>query len=178
MNEENSGADPERGKAALADRVALREAEESDKPFLISVYGTTREAELAMVPWSDEQRAAFVAMQYTAQADHYQRNYPESRQLVIYLDDQPVGRLYINRGPEEIRILDITVVPSFGGRGIGDYLIGELQGEARSAGKPLTIYVESYNPTMPFFEKRGFAPMGQQGAHILMGWTGDESAGP
>src|SRR3954454_19009309 len=144
MDEEISGTDREQGRIALADRVTLREAEEIDKQFLTSVYGTTREAELAMVPWSDEQRAAFVAMQYTAQADHYQRNYPESRQLVIYLDDQPVGRLYINRGSEEIRILDMTVVPSFQGRGIGGYLIGQLQGEARVAQKPLTIYVESF----------------------------------
>jgi GNAT superfamily N-acetyltransferase len=178
MNEEISGNDPELGRAALAGRVTLRESEESDRQFLTSVYGTTRAAELALVPWSEEQRTAFVTMQYTAQAHHYQQNYPESRQLVIYLDDQPVGRLYINRGSEEIRILDITVLPSFGGRGIGDYLIGELQSEARSAGKPLTIYVESYNPTMRFFEKRGFAPMGQQGAHVLMGWRDDESAGP
>ena len=170
MKEEFPGTDAEQGRASLAGRVILREAAKSDEPFLISVYRTTREEELAMVPWSEEQRAAFVTMQYTAQAHHYQQNYPESRQSVIYLDDQPAGRLYLNRGAEEMRILDITVVPEFRGRGVGDYLIAELQREARAVGKPLTIHVESFNPSMRFFEKRAFTPIGQQGVHVLMGW--------
>jgi hypothetical protein len=43
------------------------------------VYAGTRAAELTAVPWTDEQKAAFVQTQFAAQARHDREHYPGIR---------------------------------------------------------------------------------------------------
>jgi len=50
--------------------LALRPAGPEDIAFLFRVYASTRTEELAPVPWSDEQKRAFLAMQFDLQ-DRY-----------------------------------------------------------------------------------------------------------
>ena len=44
----------------------------------------------------------------------------------------------------------------------------ELMKEAGSAGKPLRIYVESFNRSLGLFERLGFARAAEHGIHLLM----------
>jgi hypothetical protein len=39
-----------------AGKITLRPVQESDNEFLLKVYGSTREQELAQVPWTAEQK--------------------------------------------------------------------------------------------------------------------------
>ena len=66
--------------------VTLRAATPDDEPFLARVYAGTRAAELAAVPWTEEEKAAFVQMQFAAQARHYREHYPDTSFDVIVLD--------------------------------------------------------------------------------------------
>ena len=43
--------------------IELRPVEATDDAFLRDVYASTRATEMAMVPWSDEEKAAFLDMQ-------------------------------------------------------------------------------------------------------------------
>ena len=52
----------------------LRPIHDGDLPFLERLYASTRTEELARVPWSVEQKAAFLHQQFTAQHAHYQQN--------------------------------------------------------------------------------------------------------
>ena len=61
---------------------------------------------------------------------------------MIVSDRQSVGRLYVSRWPEEIRVVDIALLPDFCNRGIGTTLLQRLQAEAQASGKPLRIHVE------------------------------------
>ena len=71
----------------------------------------------------------------------------------------PIGRLYIDRGEDDIRITDIALLPQFRGRGIGRMLIGEcILAEGRGTGKRVTIYVEHYNPSAPFLRLTRLPP--------------------
>ena len=83
--------------------VTLRPVGPADEAFLLSVYASTRADEVALVPWTDEQRQAFVRMQFAAQQEHYQKTYPEADHDIILLAGRPLG-LYIARGEREIRI--------------------------------------------------------------------------
>ena len=136
--------------------VTLRAVGPADEAFLLNVYAGTRADELALVSWTDEQRLAFVGMQFTAQQDHYRKVYPEADHDVILSAGRPVGRLYIARKEHEIRIIDITLLPQERNVGVGSYLIRELLDEATRAGKPLRVYVESFNPSLRLFERLGF----------------------
>jgi GNAT superfamily N-acetyltransferase len=141
-----------------------------DELFLLKVYGSTREEELARVPWTEAQREAFLKMQLAAQHQHYKQLYPEGDYLIILARDRAVGRLYFARLAEQIRIMDITILPEERGRGLGTSIIRDLMTEAAAAKKPLRIYVESFNPSLRLFERLGFSMIEENGIHLLMQW--------
>src|SRR5215211_2544170 len=128
--------------------ITLRPVQPADEPVLLAVYGSTREAELATTDWDDDRKRAFVEQQFRAQDEYYRANYANASFDVILVDEQPAGRLYVARWPDEIRIMDIALLPAFRGRGVGTKLLHELQTEAGIAGKALRIHVERYNPAL------------------------------
>ena len=152
------------------EQVTLRTVTEADDPFILSVYAATRAQELAQVPWSAEQKESFVRMQYVAQKQHYAAEYPSASHDVIYVDQTPVGRIYLDRGAEVLHILDITVLPQYRSQGAGSLLLRRLLHEAGELGKPVTIYVESFNPSLRLFERLGFHREQEKGFHLLMKW--------
>jgi len=150
--------------------VTLRTAAADDEEFLIRVYASTREEELALTPWDEAQRDAFVRMQFSAQQSHYKTHYPEAKQAVILLGGEPAGRIYLARLENEIKILDITIMPAQRNLGVGTSILRDLMAEAAAAQKPLRIYVESYNPSGRLFERLGFVKTGESGYSDLMEW--------
>lgn len=152
--------------------ITLRPVGPDDEAFLLALYASTRAAEMAMVPWSDEQREAFVKMQFAGQQAHYQKTYPAASHQIMLSGDRPVGRLYVARLADQIRIIDITVMPLERNRGIGTLALKELIAEGDQAGKVVTIYVENYNPSLSLFERLKFRTVEQQGFHLLLEWSG------
>jgi GNAT superfamily N-acetyltransferase len=153
--------------------VTLRPVAAEDEPFLLNAYGSVRSAELAQVPWSEAQRNAFLKMQFDAQQLHYETHNPEAAHDIILLNERPIGRLYVARREQEIRILDITILPEYRNQGTGTSLIKELIDEAARVGKPLNIYVEFYNPSLRLFERLGFLKVDRpddDGVNHLMEW--------
>src|SRR4030095_4196824 len=159
-------------KILLADtRVAtFRPVIPDDESFLLRVYGSTRLEEWALTGWNDTQRDAFVKMQSDAQQSHYRQYYPQGEHLIILVNGTPVGRLYVADQNEEIMILDITIIPEHRKTGIGTPIFTELKSEAEATGKPLRIYVESFNPALRLFERLGFIKTEESGYNYLMEW--------
>lgn len=149
-------------------RLALQPITPQDEPFLRQLYATTREAELRLTGWDDEQKAAFVAMQFDAQHRYYQAHYAGARFDLILRDGEPVGRLYVARWPQELRIMDIALLPGHRGQGIGSRLLGGLLDEGRAAGIPVTIHVEQFNPARRLYERLGFCITGDFGIYYLL----------
>jgi ribosomal protein S18 acetylase RimI-like enzyme len=150
--------------------VTLRPVTASDDELLLSLYASTRAAELAQVPWSPEQKDAFVKMQYAAQKRHYAAEYPQASHQVICDGAIPVGRLYLARGDQAFHILDITVLPQQRKRGVGSTVLRRIMDEARQAGKPVTIHVENFNPSLELFRHLGFHTAAEQGFQSLLRW--------
>lgn len=150
--------------------ISLRPVEQADDEFLLSVYASTRADEVARVPWTSEQKDAFVRMQFEAQRRHYAAQYPKATHQIICLEGTPVGRLYLSRGRDGFHILDITVLPQFRNAGTGSFLIRELLDEAGKAGKPVTIYVETFNPSLRLFSRLGFQKVEEAGFQFLLQW--------
>jgi len=152
----------------MSTNVTLRPVGPEDRDFLIAVYGSTRAEEMALVPWTTEQQQAFVGSQFAAQQDHYTKKYPTASHDIIMSDDRPVGRLYVARLDQEIRIVDITLLPAERNAGIGSYLIKQLLDEANRAGKVTRIFVEEFNPSRRLFERLNFSLSEQHGIHMLL----------
>jgi ribosomal protein S18 acetylase RimI-like enzyme len=158
--------------------ITLRPVSPDDHEFLIEVYGSTRAEELALVPWTKEQQQAFVRLQFAAQQDHYVQKYPAANHDIILCNNRPVGRLYVARLDQEIRIVDITVLPAERNVGIGSYLIRQLLDEANRTGKMIRIFVEEFNPSLHLFERLGFSRSEQHGIHVLMQWNPSQQLTP
>ena len=150
--------------------IALRPITAADEGFLSDVYASTRAEELAPAPWPEEKKRAFLREQFDLQHRYYQQHYAGSRFEVIERDGEPIGRLYVARWPQEIRIVDIAVLPAHRNAGIGSALLRELMDECSAAGKRLTIHVERMNPAMRLYERLGFTEVADRGVYAMMAW--------
>jgi hypothetical protein len=153
--------------------VSLRPVGAADLPFLLQLYGSTRAAELTLVPWNDEQRAAFIKLQYDGQTTFYQSEYPDAVHSIVLCDGEAVGRLYVHRRPHEIRILDVTLLTSEAAAIAGNELLPSLMAEAVAARLPLNIHLEPFNAMQPCFERLGFVKVSDSGTHALYEWRVD-----
>ena len=156
------------GLSAQIARVELRAATEDDREFLVALFRTTREDELALTGWSELEKAAFIDMQFRAQDSHYREAYPDGRFLVVTRADEPVGRLYLARLPDELRVVDIALMPDHRGQGIGSSLLATVVAEADAAGLPIRLHVEPWNPAKRLYERLGFRTVELRGIYELM----------
>jgi len=155
--------------AATAE-ITLRPVGESDGEFLFRVYASTRAEELAGVGWTEEQKRAFLRQQFAAQSADWERNYPEADLRVIEVDGVPVGRYYVNRGLQEIGLVDIALLPEYRRSGIGTGLIRGLLAEGKDRGLPVALHVEAFNPARGLYERLGFEAVADRGVYVLMRW--------
>lgn len=139
----------------------------ADAPFLLSVYAATRADELALTKWSDEQKEMFLKAQFEAQQQHYQSRYPHASLSVIKSGEQSVGRLYIAELADEIRIIDITILPEHRNQGIGTKLVKDVLQTGADKKKPVQIYIENFNRSAQLFSRLDFKPVSEQGIHVL-----------
>ncbi|HLY98862.1 MAG TPA: GNAT family N-acetyltransferase [Candidatus Angelobacter sp.] len=147
--------------------ITLRPVTAEDDDLLLRLYASTREAELAQVPWTQEQKNAFVKMQFTAQKQHYKATHSNAAHQIICCNAEPVGRLYLSPTDEAFHILDITVLPERRNSGAGSVVLRKVMDEAQAAQKPVTIYVETFNPSQRLFERLGFQVVRTEGLHSL-----------
>ena len=159
-------------RRARAAGLSFRPMTEADLPFLSGLYASTRTEELAVAPWPEAQKAAFLQSQFEAQHAHYQKHYQGTDFLVIEQGSEAIGRLYLARWAGEHRIVDIAFVPEHRRKGLGQALLGDLLEEAAAVGKAVTIHVEKFNPAMSLYRRLGFVAAGEVGAYDLMRWQG------
>lgn len=151
--------------------LSLRPITAEDDLFLAGLYASTRAEELAQTGWTDEQKIIFCRRQFDAQTAHYTANYPGALLQIIEKDGVALGRLYVAHWEREIRIMDIALLLEDRGAGIGTRLLHDLQEEARSAGKSLTIHVERFNPALRLYQRLGFKMVEEGEVYLLMKWS-------
>lgn len=149
---------------------SLRPAAPDDEALLLELYASTRAAEMAMVPWPDQQKAAFIHMQFQAQRAHYTQYHPNSRHEIILRDGTPVGRLWVDREADRIHILDLVILPRLRNAGTGTAVLQELLAEAAGTGQAVTIHVESFSPSVRLLRRLGFHDLGGTELHRLFEW--------
>ncbi len=120
------------------------------------------------MPWDEKQKDAFLRAQFDAQDRWYHENYTGASFDVVLVDGERAGRLYLNRGDSEIRIVDIALLPEHRGNGIGSALLRDLLAEADAAGKRVTIHVERLNPALRLYERLGFSVAEDKGVYLFL----------
>jgi ribosomal protein S18 acetylase RimI-like enzyme len=157
----------------IMDSVSLRPINDADLEFLYRVYASTRADEMALTNWESAQVEAFLRVQFFAQHEHYQTRLPPSEFLLIELDGEPIGRIYLGDWDGELRIIDVALLPEHRSQGIGTHLIRQVMQRAAALSKPVTLHVEPYNPALRLYEHLGFTVVEQRGINLFMRWSGE-----
>lgn len=151
--------------------LSFRPITAEDEEFLSRLYASTRAEEMALVDWSHAEKEAFLKMQFEAQHKYYQEQFVSAQFQIIQIGEESIGRYYVDRREDEIRLIDIALLPDHRNRGIGGQLLATLLDEAEVAGKPVRIHVENFNPAMRLYQRLGFHPITDNGVYQFMEWT-------
>jgi GNAT superfamily N-acetyltransferase len=128
---------------------------ESDLDILYRLYATTREKDVALTDWPDEQKTLFTRQQFHAQHTYYHQRWPNAAYDVIELHGQPIGRIYVDTRPA-MHIMEITLFPEWRGRGFGTAMIQQVIALADEIHQPTQLFVESWNPAQRLYARLGF----------------------
>lgn len=150
--------------------ITLRTVRDADRPFLLSVYASVRAPELEPLGWGEELKAAFIQQQFDAQDRGYRSHFHAPSLDVILVDGESAGRLYVDRLPDELRVVDISLLPEYRRRGCGATLLKTLQAEAAASGRCVTLHVERFNPAQRLYARLGFELAAEGPVYLLMKW--------
>lgn len=148
--------------------ISLRPVADGDLEFLYRLYASTRQEEKELAGWPDEQWDGFLRMQFNLQHTQYMKNYEHPSFDIVMSGEIPVGRLYVNRRRDEIRLIDIAILPEFRGRGIAAGLVEALLLESEGKCLPVSLHVEKNNPILEYYLRLGFRIEEDKGVYFFM----------
>lgn len=149
-------------------KIITRDAGGKDAPFLEKLYSETRRAEFAALGWDENQLEMFLQMQFNIQTQGYKLQFPDARISVIESGGILVGRMITT---EEIRLVDIAVLPESRNHGIGSFVLNRLLDKAQSKEKSVDLQVLKSNVAATrLYERFGFEKTGENELYFMMRW--------
>lgn len=148
----------------------LRPATPSDQAFLLEVYMSTRWEETLQMPWSDQQRRAFLRQQHEAQTRDWALRYPRLERSVIVAQGKPAGRLFLNHDAtaSDVRVVDIALLPTWRGQSLGTQVLREVLAGADARGWTVSLQVFPESRARALYLRLGFAPLRMAGDRLCM----------
>ncbi len=157
--------------AARCPGLAFAVEDDTHLALLQQVYADGRAEELAVVPWTPEQKRAFLDSQSALQRHHYRTHYAGAEFLVIVEGGEPVGRLCLHVGDGALNLMDIGLLAGRRGRGVGTRILEALLAIARDRGWRMTLHVEAHNRAHDWYLRHGFVLLEDRGIYRFLGWT-------
>lgn len=148
----------------------LRPVTPEDSGFLLELYKSSRGDDLRSLGWDEERVTQFLELQYEAQQTFDGNDYQQAIDEIVLCLGKPVGRLLTESRQDEIRCLDLALLPQFRNQGRGTLLLRKLQQQAAKSRKPLRLQVIRFNRAVSLFERLGFVRTSESGTHFQMEW--------
>ena len=140
-----------------------------DEAFALELYRSVRGEELALLGWDQIQQELFLKMQLRARDQSYLMYYPSLDDRIIFVDNQQAGRLILSRTDDSLRLVDISLLPQYRGKGFGTSLIEDLFAEASATKRAIHLQVEKTNPqALRLYERLGFTVTSENQTHVQM----------
>lgn len=168
---------PHAARAEFGELLARR-ADDGDLDFLRALYISTRLEEVAPLEWSEADKLAFLAQQFAAQHHYYCQHYPDALRLVLLYRGRPIGRLYWWAQGADAVLIDVSLVPTARGQGLGRALMALLTSQADRLGQTVLLHVEPDNPAQRLYHRFGFETIAQSGVYDKMRRPAHEASRP
>jgi ribosomal protein S18 acetylase RimI-like enzyme len=151
--------------------LAARPASPGDRDFLAQLYASTR-GDLLHLPVPREVVDAIIRHQQQLQGQGYATSFPEAQYLVLEHLGAPVGRLVLNDGAGELRVVDISIMPRERRRGHARAVLRSLQELAHARSAAVTLRVHRDNPNArALYASMGFVVVSSDEVSEQMRWT-------
>lgn len=124
--------------------LSIRPSTANDQGFIENLYRTTRD-DLRAANAESDYIETIIESQFHAQTCGYGDMFPNAMYFIVAYHGQSVGRITIDFGPVEIRVVDIALIREARGKGYGGGIITALQYAAGKARVPLALSVLSNN---------------------------------
>ena len=148
--------------------ISLRAACAQDQPFLERLYRGSRAQEMSRSGWPLAQIQGFLSQQFQIQHAYYQEHYAGGEFFVIEHQSQPIGRLYVFVAKRTFHIVDIILLPSHQGQGIGTALLQAQLARADALNLPIELHVEHDNPVQTLYARLGFYQVADSGVYLKL----------
>lgn len=136
-------------------------------PFIKELFFQYKTHELQAYSWPPEVLLPLLEMQFKAQRDAYQKQFPHSEEFILTENNSPVGWLLINKA-ETYHIVNILVHDDYRGKNIGTQTIQEVIRQANDENKRVTLNVGKNNPAHKLYSRLGFKKVSDDELFISM----------
>jgi N-acetylglutamate synthase-like GNAT family acetyltransferase len=93
---------------------------------------------------------------------------------LIERDGAAIGRLYLDYCRDEIRIINIALLPNYRNQGVGSGFLKAILVTATEKKVAVRIHVEQFNRALVLHQRLGFHQIEDQGVYHLMEWQPDK----
>ena len=157
-------------------KLKLRPETSEDQTFLKEVFFSSLQRAFAVGKIPPDQQKMLGEHQFAAQATSYRTQYPNADYDIVLLNGEPAGRIYIDRHQDDLRLMEMTLLPRFQNHGVGTLLIEELLKEAQEHELPVILHVEHWNPdARRLYLRLGFHDEEDIGTHWRMRWEANQT---
>lgn len=158
------------GNIKLPNGLSLRAMRSSDSIFMESLYRTTRD-DLRMLDAEEDFIDEFIDLQRRAQTQGYGDMFPNAMYFVVEYHSERIGRVVLDFGQNEIRVVDIAMIPAARGKGYGGQVLQVVQMAAGKVMAPVALTVRfDHLRAKQLYARLGFAVEEAQIPYERMVW--------
>ena len=154
----------------------VRPATLSDDPVRRAIYRSVRTGELSSTGLPDDVIETFCDQQYDVRQRSYAMSLPTAAHSVIEVSreadasshDTVVGELIVDHGSTSTTIVNIALLESYRGHGIGSSVLRAVLVGADERDVPVGLTVDVGNPARSLYERLGFVTTESSELHYRM----------
>ncbi len=156
--------------------ILLRPIQAEDSAFLFKVFASSLLDDASFADWATIQDNAILKMQFNAQENQYRGQFSNASFNLIELNQIPVGRYYLDKADDTIRIIDITLLPAFRNQSIGKTILSHTLKRAGQYELPVHLHVNRTNPAQRLYTRLGFKQVAETDTHLILEWVASSSS--
>ena len=132
-----------RARVGMTPAATRRPETPQDADFRYALFRGSRQPQESLPGLDPELADRLFRHQFAGQVASYRDAYPAARHDIVEVDGAPVGRIVVDKAAAGWTVVDIALVETWRGRGLGTRLLAEVI--AQAAGVPVRLRVATHN---------------------------------
>lgn len=158
------------GSVKFLSGLSLRPMSAADNVFNEGLYRTTRD-DLRLLDAEEDFIESLIDAQRQAQTQGYGDMFPNAMYFVVEHHNERIGRVVLDFGQNEIRVVDIALIPAARGKGYGSEILQAVQRVAGKVMAPVVLSVRfDHLPAKQLYGGLGFVVEEAQIPYEHMVW--------